>query len=100
MHIDDVVLGILSSCVTHQYFYLTWIIPPSSFLFFLAGFDMRVMKGQEHYGSRIMGVFLRPLNEALGSITDIFWWYKLNIMEDYAPYAFQRSWALVVSYFW
>jgi hypothetical protein len=48
-HIDDllflgdtqVVLGILSSCVAS---YLTWtIFFSSSFLFFLASFDMKVM---------------------------------------------------------
>jgi hypothetical protein len=51
-HINDlllgdaqVALGILSSCVTHQPFYLTQIqtILLFSFLFFLVGFNKRVM---------------------------------------------------------
>jgi hypothetical protein len=51
-HINDlllgdtqVALGILSSCVIRQPFYLTQIqtILPFSFLFFLVGFNKRVM---------------------------------------------------------
>jgi hypothetical protein len=39
-----VVLNILSSCVTGQPSYFTWTIPTSySFLFFLVGFDRRIM---------------------------------------------------------
>ncbi len=80
IHINDlllpgyahVVLGILSSCVTHQPFYHTWIILPSSFLSFLVGFDMRVMQVWRHYGSRIVGVFSGPLNEMLSLIIDFF----------------------------
>jgi hypothetical protein len=37
-------LGILSSCIVHQPFYFTWTIPlASSFLYFLVGFDKRIM---------------------------------------------------------
>jgi hypothetical protein len=53
VHIDDlfflgnaqVALGILSSCVARQPFYLTWIILPFSFflLSLLVGFDKKVM---------------------------------------------------------
>jgi len=53
VHIDDllflgntqVALGILSSCVVRQPFYLTWIILPfsSSFLSLLVGFDKKIM---------------------------------------------------------
>jgi hypothetical protein len=51
-HIDDfpflgvafVALDILSSCVVHQPFYFTWIVPPSSFMFLLANFDKKVMQ--------------------------------------------------------
>ncbi len=80
MHIIDlfllgdahVALGILSSCVTHQPFYHTWITFPSSFSSFLVGFDMRVMQVWGHYGSRIVGVFLGPFNETSGLTIDIF----------------------------
>jgi hypothetical protein len=52
VHIDDlpllgnthVVLGILSSCVACRPFYFTLTIPPSSFMYFLVSFDMRVMQ--------------------------------------------------------
>jgi hypothetical protein len=51
-HINDlfflgdtqVALGIFFSCVVHQLFYLTWTIPPSSFLSLLASFNMIVMQ--------------------------------------------------------
>ncbi len=53
----------------------------------------------EHYGSRIMGIFLRLFNETSGLTTDIFWWYiSILSVEDYAPFVFIRSWALVVPY--
>jgi len=40
----QVVLGILSSCVTYQPSYFTWtIFPSSSFLFFLMNFDKIIM---------------------------------------------------------
>jgi len=32
-----------------------------------------------HYGSRIVGVFLKPFNKMLSLIIDIFRWYMLNI---------------------
>ncbi len=51
-----------------------------------------------HYGSRIVGVFLGPLSEVLGSTTDILGGINLLSMEDYAPSAFLGSWVLVVSY--
>jgi len=44
-----------------------------------------------HYGSRIVGVFLRPSNKALGLITDILRWYRVFFMEDCAPSAFLWS---------
>jgi hypothetical protein len=51
-----------------------------------------------HYGSNIMGVFLGPLSEVLGSITVILWWYRFLSMEDCAPSTFLGSWALVALY--
>jgi len=51
-----------------------------------------------HYGSKIVGVFSRPFNQALGLTTNILWWYRLSFMEDYASFAFLKSWALVAPY--
>jgi hypothetical protein len=60
-HIDDlfflrdtqISLGILSSCVTRQPSHPIWTIPPSSsFLFFLASFDWKIM----HACRDIMGL--------------------------------------------
>jgi len=51
-----------------------------------------------HYGSKIVGIFLRPFNEAWDSTTNIFWWYRPFFMEDCAPSIFIRSWVLVASY--
>jgi hypothetical protein len=42
---SHVALGILFSCVTCRPSYLTWIVPlSSSFLFLLAGFEMKIMQ--------------------------------------------------------
>jgi hypothetical protein len=43
-------------------------------------------------------VFLGPLSKALGSNTNIFWWYKLFFIENCAPFIFLRNWVLVVPY--
>ncbi len=51
VHIDDlpflrdaqIALGILSSCVAQHPCYLTWIVPPFSFMFLLMNFDKKVM---------------------------------------------------------
>ncbi len=32
-----------------------------------------------HYGSKIMRVFSQPLNDALGSTTNILWWYRPSL---------------------
>jgi hypothetical protein len=47
----QVVLGILFSCVVHRPFYLTCIISSSSFLYFLASLDKKIM----HVCEEIMG---------------------------------------------
>jgi len=52
VHIDDfpflgnakVALSILSSCITRQPFYLSWIISPPSVLSFLASFNKKIMQ--------------------------------------------------------
>jgi hypothetical protein len=41
---SHVVLGILSSCVACRPSYFTQIVLPSSFMYFLVSFDMRVMQ--------------------------------------------------------
>jgi hypothetical protein len=40
---------------------------------------------------RIMGVFSGPLNKELGSLTDIFWWYKPNIYGGLCPICFSKE---------
>jgi hypothetical protein len=44
-----------------------------------------------HYGSRIVGVFSRPFNKVLGSITDIFWWCRLSLYGRLCPIFFSRE---------
>jgi hypothetical protein len=41
-----------------------------------------------HYGSNIMGVFLRPLSKVSSLITNILWWYMLFIYEGLCPICF------------
>jgi len=80
-HIDDlpllgdaqVVLGISSSCVVCRPSYFTrTILISSSFLFFFNEFRKESYVGMwGHYGSRIVGVVLRPLSKVSGSTTNI-----------------------------
>jgi len=44
-----------------------------------------------HYGSRVMGVYLRPLSEALGLTTNLFWWYRPFIYGRLCPIYFSRE---------
>jgi hypothetical protein len=44
-----------------------------------------------HYGSKIMGVFLGPLSETLGSTTNIFWWYKPFLYGGLCPIYFSKE---------
>jgi hypothetical protein len=44
-----------------------------------------------HYGSKIMKVFLGPLNEVLGLTTNILWWYKLSLYGGLCPICFSRE---------
>jgi hypothetical protein len=69
MHINDlllsgntwVALGILSSCVARRPFYFTrTILLFSSFLLFMVGLDKIIIVSMwGHYGSKILGVFLK-----------------------------------------
>jgi hypothetical protein len=49
-----------------------------------------------HYGSKIIGIFSKPLSKVSSSTTDILWGIGLLAMEDCAPFIFLKSWALVV----
>jgi hypothetical protein len=96
----QVALDILSSCVICQSSYLTWTVPPSpSFLSFLVGFckfwQESYVNMWGHHGFRIMGNFLRPLNEMLGSTTDILWWYRAYFYGRLCPICYW-GWVLVV----
>jgi len=51
-----------------------------------------------HYGSKIVGGFSGPFNEALGSTTISIGGINFFSMEDCAPSTFLRSWALVAPY--
>jgi hypothetical protein len=44
-----------------------------------------------HYGSRIMGIFLGPLNEASCSITNILWWNRAYFYGRLCPICFYRE---------
>jgi hypothetical protein len=95
----QVVLGILSSCVI----LLTFLSHIDSFFFFLPiSFGRFQQKSYAcmwgHYGFRIKGIFSRPLNEALSSITNILWWYMPSIYGGLCPFAFLGSWVLVAPY--
>jgi hypothetical protein len=43
-----------------------------------------------HYGSKIMGVFLGPLSEALSLTIDILWWYGPFLYGRLCPIYFSR----------
>jgi hypothetical protein len=87
----QVALGILSSCITRRPSYLTLTVPPSSFFSFITFRQESYASMWGHYGSRIMGVFSGPLNEALGSTIDILWWYKPSFYGGLSPIYFSRE---------
>jgi hypothetical protein len=43
-----------------------------------------------HYGPKIVRVVLGPLNETLGSIVDIIWWYRFFFYGGLCPIYFSR----------
>ncbi len=47
------------------------------------------------YGSKIVGVFSRPLNEVLGLTTNILWWYRPSFYGGLCCICFSRNWTLV-----
>jgi len=60
-----------------------------------------------HYGSRIMGVFLKPLSKASSSTIDILLWYMPSLYERLCPICFSRElgsggsvFVFYVLYFW
>jgi hypothetical protein len=44
-----------------------------------------------HYGSRIVGVFSKPLNEVSNLTTDILWWYRPSFYGGLCPIYFYRE---------
>ncbi len=44
-----------------------------------------------HYGSRIVGVFLGPLNEVLGLISNILWGYRPSLYGGLCPICFTNK---------
>jgi hypothetical protein len=44
-----------------------------------------------HYRFRMMGIFLRPLNNALSSTIDIFWWYRDFLKGKLCPICFSKK---------
>jgi hypothetical protein len=93
-------MGILSSCVVRQPFYLIrTIFPSSSFLSFLAGFNRKIMSlCRDMMGLGSWEFIQGLLPKTSSAITDFLWWYKFLSMEDYAPSTFLGSWALVPPY--
>lgn len=51
-----------------------------------------------HYGSKVMGVYSRPLSKVLGLTTNLLWWCRPFIYKGSYPICFSRRWVLVVSY--
>jgi hypothetical protein len=107
VHIDDIFIlrntqiasGILSSCVTNRPFYLIRTILLSFFFrVFFGEFQQYSYVGTwGHYGSRVMGIYSRPLNGASSPTTNLLYGdIGLLSMDIYAPSVFLKSWALVV----
>jgi hypothetical protein len=67
----------------------------TSFFFILVSFGGFQNENYEnmwgHHRSRIVGVFLAPFNEVLGSTTNILWWYRLSPYEGLCPIFFFRE---------
>jgi hypothetical protein len=45
----------------------------------------------EHYGSKIVEVFLGPFSEASGLTTNTLWWYKPSLYGRLCPIYFSRE---------
>ncbi len=60
--------------------FVNFFISLKQYLFFLitfGGFQQESYVDMwEHYGSRVMGVYSRPLSKVLSPTTNLFWWYK------------------------
>jgi hypothetical protein len=44
-----------------------------------------------HYGSKVFGIYSKPLNEALGSTTNLLWWYRPFIYGRLCPICFSNE---------
>ncbi len=59
---------------------------------FLGGFWQNSYGGMwGHYGSKIVGVFLRPFSEASGLTIDILWWYRPSLYGGLCPIYFYNE---------
>jgi hypothetical protein len=50
-----------------------------------------------HYGSRVMGVYSKPLNWASSLTTNLFWWHRPFIYGRLCPICFSRELGFGVS---
>jgi hypothetical protein len=93
-------LEILFSCVTCQLYYLTQtILPSSSFLSLLAGFNKRVMQiCGDITGPRSWESFQGPLARHQAQLLISFGGIGVIFMEDCVPSIFLESWVLVGLY--
>jgi hypothetical protein len=59
------------------------------FLFLLISFNKfqqnNYVSMWKHYGSKVLGVYSRPLNEASSPTTDLLWWYRPFIYGKLCP---------------
>jgi len=106
-HINDllilgsaqVALGILFSFVAHQLL----ISLKQYFLLLLSYFFWwvsikKLCRCVGHYGSKVMGLYSRPLSKALNPTIDLFWWYRPFNYGGLCPICFFRELGLVASY--
>ncbi len=87
-----VALGILSSCVVCQPSYLTWTTFSFFFLVFFGEFRHENYVGMwGHNGSKIMGVFSRPLTRCQARLPISFASIGLFSMDDCASISFSKK---------
>jgi hypothetical protein len=55
------------------------------------GFEDNYVNMWGHSGSRVVGVFLGPSNEASGLIIDILWWYMPTFYGGLCPICIYRE---------
>jgi hypothetical protein len=61
-------------------------------LVFFSGFRQKKYASMwGHYESKVMGIYLGPLNEALGLTTNFFQWYRFFIYGRLCPICFSKE---------